>query len=211
MSSMANGKETATLGGGCFWCMEAVFSELRGIEKVESGYSGGPIARPSYRQVCTGTTGHAEVVQITFDPEVISYESILKIFFTMHDPTTLNRQGADVGTQYRSIILYHSQKQKETAEKITREIDGTGIWSRPIVTELVPFKEFYKAEDYHKEYYKNNSATLLPNSHRAEGSQVARVLSREAQGTTMSKLWACECVSEAVRLFVNRNLSALRR
>lgn len=158
MSSMANGKETATLGGGCFWCMEAVFSELRGIEKVESGYSGGPIARPSYRQVCTGTTGHAEVVQITFDPEVISYESILKIFFTMHDPTTLNRQGADVGTQYRSIILYHSQKQKETAEKITREIDGTGIWSRPIVTELVPFKEFYKAEDYHKEYYKNNSA-----------------------------------------------------
>jgi peptide-methionine (S)-S-oxide reductase len=156
MSSQANIGEVATLGGGCFWCTEAIFNELRGVEKVESGYSGGTVANPSHRQVCTGTTGHAEVIQIRFNPAVISYENLLRIFFTLHDPTTLNRQGADVGTQYRSIILYHNQQQKETAEKVMREIDASGIWNKPIVTELAPFNMFYKAEDYHQGYFKNN-------------------------------------------------------
>ena len=158
MNSAGNGTEIATLGGGCFWCTEAVFTELRGVEKVESGYSGGTIPNPSYRDVCEGTTGHAEVTQITFDPNAISYETILRVFFTMHNPTTRNRQGADVGSQYRSIILYHTQKQKETAEKVMQEINREGIWSKPILTELVPFKAFYKAEGYHQEYYRNNSA-----------------------------------------------------
>jgi peptide-methionine (S)-S-oxide reductase len=157
MNSVGNGKEIATLGGGCFWCTEAVFTELRGVEKVESGYSGGTIPNPSYREVCEGTTGHAEVTQITFEPNAISYETILRVFFTMHDPTTRNRQGADVGTQYRSIVLYHTQKQKETAEKVMQEINRQEIWSKPILTELVPFKAFYKAEGYHQEYYRNNS------------------------------------------------------
>jgi peptide-methionine (S)-S-oxide reductase len=157
MNRMRNGREFATLGGGCFWCTEAVFSELRGVEKVESGYSGGTVPNPSYRQVCEGTTGHAEVAQITFDPNTISFETILKVFFTVHDPTTRNRQGADVGSQYKSIILYHTREQKETAEKVMQEISRVGIWSKPIVTELVPFKAFYKAEDYHQQYYKNNS------------------------------------------------------
>ena len=158
MKGMGNGIEIVTLGGGCFWCTEAIFSELRGVEKVESGYSGGTIPNPSYKEVCDGTTGHAEVTQITFDPNVISYEIILNVFFTMHDPTTPNRQGADIGTQYRSIILYHTQEQREIAEKVIQEITSARIWSKPIVTELVPFKTFYKAEGYHQKYYKTNLA-----------------------------------------------------
>ena len=153
-----NGKELATLGGGCFWCTEAIFSELRGVEKVESGYSGGTVPNPSYEQVCTGRTGHAEVVQVTFDPKVISFKELLQIFLTMHDPTTLNRQGADVGTQYRSIILYHSNEQKDAAAQVIKEIQSAKVWDRPIVTEVKPFEAFYKAEDYHQEYFKHNAA-----------------------------------------------------
>jgi len=149
--------EVATLGGGCFWCLEAVFDELKGVEKVESGYSGGTVPHPSYRQVCTGTTGHAEVVQITFDPSEISYREILEVFFAIHDPTTLNRQGADVGPQYRSVIFYHSPQQKAIAEGVIAELEAEHLWSDPIVTEVEPFKAFYKAEDYHQQYFKNNS------------------------------------------------------
>ncbi|MDA4123258.1 MAG: peptide-methionine (S)-S-oxide reductase MsrA [Thaumarchaeota archaeon] len=149
-------KEVATLGGGCFWCSEAVFTELKGVEKVESGYSGGTKANPSYEEVCGGNTGHAEAVQVTFDPGIISYRQLLQIFLTVHDPTTLNRQGADVGTQYRSVIFYHDQAQKETAQKVIKETEDAKIWGRPIVTEVTPFKAFYKAEDYHQEYYSNN-------------------------------------------------------
>lgn len=148
--------QIATLGGGCFWCTEAVFRELKGVEKVESGYSGGTVPNPSYEQVCTGRTGHAEVVQITFDPSTISYKEVLEIFFTVHDPTTLNRQGGDAGTQYRSIILYHDNQQKATAEQVIREITAANIWDAPIVTQLEPFNAFYKAEDYHQEYFENN-------------------------------------------------------
>ncbi len=151
-----NDREVATFGGGCFWCTEAVLSELTGVENVESGYSGGTVANPTYQQVCTGTTGHAEVVQITFNPKLITFEDLLKIFFTTHDPTTLNRQGADVGTQYRSIILYHDDKQKAIAENVIKETESARIWDRPIVTQLKPFEAFYKAEDYHQEYFKQN-------------------------------------------------------
>jgi peptide-methionine (S)-S-oxide reductase len=156
MSNNLVNKELTTLGGGCFWCTEAVFNELRGVEKVESGYSGGTVPDPSYQQVCTGSTGHAEVIQITFDPSVISYGEILQIFFTAHDPTTLNRQGADVGTQYRSVIFCHSEEQKMTAEQVIKEIEASGIWEKPTVTKVEPFTAFYKAEDYHQEYFKNN-------------------------------------------------------
>ncbi len=149
-------REVATLAGGCFWCLEAVYEQLQGVEKVVSGYSGGSVPQPTYRQVCTGDTGHAEVVQITYDPEVISYRELLEIFFTIHDPTTLNRQGADVGTQYRSAIFYHDQEQKRVAQEVMAEIAAAGIWDDPIVTELAPFSEFYQAEDYHQEYYRNN-------------------------------------------------------
>ena len=148
--------QTATLGGGCFWCTEAVFSELKGVEKVESGYSGGTVPNPTYEQVCTGRTGHAEVAQITFNPTVISYKEILQIFFTVHDPTTLNRQGADVGTQYRSVIFYHNEEQRTIAEQVVKEIEDAKIWDAPIVTQLAPFEAFYKAEDYHQEYFKQN-------------------------------------------------------
>ena len=151
-------REVATLGGGCFWCMEAVFSELEGVEKVESGYSGGATAHPTYEQVSTGTTGHAEVVQINFDPKVISFEEILEIFFAMHDPTTLNRQGSDVGTQYRSVIFYHNDEQKATAEQVIKKITEAKIWDAPTVTQIESFKEFYKAEDYHKHYFKKHPA-----------------------------------------------------
>ncbi|TVM03548.1 MAG: peptide-methionine (S)-S-oxide reductase [Candidatus Brocadia sp. WS118] len=152
----AQGKDVVTLGGGCFWCIGAFFDELEGVERVESGYSGGWIENPTYQQVCTGTTGHAEVVQITFDPKVISFREILEVFFTMHDPTTLNRQGADAGTQYRSVIFYRSPEQKAIAEEVVREIEKAQVWEAPIVTEIAPFKAFYKAEDYHQEYYKQN-------------------------------------------------------
>ena len=153
---IASNMEMATLGGGCFWCTEAVFSELRGVEKVESGYAGGTVPDPTYEQVCSGKTGHAEVVQITFNPGVISYNELLEIFFTVHDPTTLNRQGADVGTQYRSIILYHNDEQKAVAEQVIREVDSAQIWKRPIVTQLKPFVTFYRAEDYHQQYFEQN-------------------------------------------------------
>lgn len=148
--------EIATLAGGCFWCLEAVYDELIGVVSVESGYSGGEVANPSYKLVCTGTTGHAEVVQITFDPETVSFEDLLNVFFTIHDPTTLNRQGADIGTQYRSAIFYHTDTQKEIAENTIQRFEKEGVWDAPIVTEVVPFVEFFAAEDYHQEYFANN-------------------------------------------------------
>jgi peptide-methionine (S)-S-oxide reductase len=149
-------KEIATLGGGCFWCMEAIFKELRGVEKVESGYSGGNVPNPSYREVSTGKTGYAEVVQITFDPGIITFKELLEVFFTMHDPTTLNRQGADVGTQYRSVIFYHTREQENAAKEVIAEIGAAKLWDAPIVTEVVPFKAFYLAEEYHKDYFERN-------------------------------------------------------
>ncbi|HZO91818.1 MAG TPA: peptide-methionine (S)-S-oxide reductase MsrA [Chthonomonadaceae bacterium] len=154
--SVPPGKEIATLAGGCFWCTEAIFRDLKGVEKVEPGYAGGQTAHPTYEQVCTGTTGHAEAIQITFDPKVISYHDLLEIFFTTHDPTTRNRQGADVGTQYRSAIFYHSPEQKETALQVIKEIEAARIWPAPIVTEVVPFTNFYPAEDYHRDYFERN-------------------------------------------------------
>jgi peptide-methionine (S)-S-oxide reductase len=150
--------EVATLGGGCFWCLEAVFEQLRGVHKVESGYAGGQVVAPTYRQVCDGNTGHAEVVQITFDPSVLSYRELLEVFFGTHDPTTLNRQGPDAGTQYRSVILYHTPQQKEVAEKCIAELNAAKVWSAPIVTELTAFHNFYPAEDYHQEYFRHNPA-----------------------------------------------------
>ena len=151
-----DGKASATLAGGCFWCLEAVYVELEGVEKVVSGYAGGAIPNPSYEQVCSGRTGHAEIVQVTFDPGVVTYEDLLGVFFTIHDPTTLNRQGNDVGTQYRSAIFYHDDEQKAAAEQAIREITDARIWSRPIVTEIVPLTDFYPAEAYHQDYFKNN-------------------------------------------------------
>ena len=152
----ASGNEVATLGGGCFWCLEAIFSEIEGIEKVVSGYSGGTVINPSYEEVCTGSTGHAEVVQLTFDPQEISFEQILQIFFAIHDPTTPNRQGADVGSQYRSAIFYHNEEQRNIAEQVIRELDSANVWDNPIVTEVTPFQGFYPAEDYHQKYYNRN-------------------------------------------------------
>jgi len=149
-------KETATLAGGCFWCLEAVFDDLRGVEDVVSGYSGGTVPDPTYNQVCAGTTGHAEVVQLTFDSQSVSFRELLQIFFTIHDPTTLNRQGADVGTQYRSAVFYHSPEQKEIAEGIIAELNIAKVWDAPIVTEVVPLTKFYPAEEYHQEYYIRN-------------------------------------------------------
>jgi peptide-methionine (S)-S-oxide reductase len=149
-------KEVTTLGGGCFWCLEPIFKDLTGVEEVVVGYSGGTVSHPSYEQVCTGKTGHAEVVQISFDPGVISFTEILEAFFNMHDPTTPNRQGADVGPQYRSIIFYHSQEQRENAERVIEDLNASGTWKAPIVTEIVPFKEFYKAEAYHQNYFAKN-------------------------------------------------------
>lgn len=148
--------EQATLGGGCFWCLDAAFRGLRGVRSVVSGYAGGAVKDPSYRQVCTGATGHAEVVQITFDPDVIPYETLLRVFFTLHDPTTLNRQGADVGTQYRSVIFYHSDAQREMAERLITEQAAEGLWPDPIVTELAPAPELYPAEAYHQDYFRQN-------------------------------------------------------
>lgn len=147
----------ATLAGGCFWCLEAVYEQLRGVEKVESGYAGGHVPDPTYRQVTTGKTGHAEVVQLTYDPAIVSFRELLEVFFTIHDPTTLNRQGADVGTQYRSAIFYHDEDQKQVAEQVIREMEAAAIWDDPIVTEVSPLDAFHKAEDYHQEYYRNNT------------------------------------------------------
>jgi len=151
------GSESITLGGGCFWCIEAVFAELKGVEKVESGYSGGYTDSPTYKEVCAGTTGHAEVVEVTFDPEVISLREILEVFFAVHDPTTKNRQGADLGPQYRSVIFYRNEEQKSAAEQAIQEVNASGHFPTPVVTELTPYRRFYKAEDYHQEYFENNS------------------------------------------------------
>lgn len=153
---MSNQFETATLAGGCFWCLEAVYDEAKGVLSVESGYSNGHVANPSYRDVCNGNTGHAEVIQIKFDPSIISFRDLLNVFFTIHDPTTLNRQGADVGTQYRSAIFYHSPEQKAIAEQTISELNAQGIWNSPIVTEVEAIKDFYIAEDYHQEYFARN-------------------------------------------------------
>jgi peptide-methionine (S)-S-oxide reductase len=155
---MSEGRlETAILGGGCFWCTEAAFDELYGVESVESGYAGGARSNPTYEQVCSGTTGHAEVVKVTFDPSRIAYRDLLEVFFTIHDPTTLNRQGADVGTQYRSVIFYMDDTQKITAETVMNEVAASGVWNGPLVTELSPAPEFFPAEAYHDEYYRRNS------------------------------------------------------
>ena len=151
-----NKYEVATFGAGCFWCTEAVFQRLKGVVKIESGYSGGTVPNPSYEAVCTGKTGHAECTQITFDPKIISYKELLEVFWKTHDPTTLNRQGADAGTQYRSVIFYHNDEQKQLAVKYKNELETAKIWSDPIVTEISQFKKFYKAEDYHQDYYNQN-------------------------------------------------------
>ena len=151
-----NINEEITLGGGCFWCLDAVYREIRGVEKVLSGYSGGSVANPTYEEVCAGSTGHAEVVQITFNPRIITAEKLLQIFFVIHDPTTLNRQGADVGTQYRSIIFYRNQKQKDVIDKVIGELKKDKVYKNPIITEVVPFQSFYAAEDYHQDYYSQN-------------------------------------------------------
>jgi peptide-methionine (S)-S-oxide reductase len=151
-------KETATLGGGCFWCLEAVYDEMEGVLSVESGYMGGHVANPSYRAVCTGSTGHVEVVQVTFDSAVTTYREILEVFFAIHDPTSLDRQGNDAGPQYRSVIFYHDDRQRQEAEETVRDLNAQSIWPQPIVTELRPASTFYMAEDYHQEYFRNNPA-----------------------------------------------------
>lgn len=150
------GLEKATFGSGCFWCTEAIFENLNGVTSVVSGYAGGHVDNPTYEEVCTGTTGHAEVTQITYDPNIISFDELLEVFWKTHDPTTLNRQGNDVGTQYRSVIFYHNEEQKELAEKYKAELDKSGAWDDPIVTEISPFTNFYVAEEYHQDYYMNN-------------------------------------------------------
>jgi len=158
MSTATNQKEVITIGGGCFWCIEAIVEELKGVESAVSGYSGGSIPNPSYEQVCTGDTGHAEVVQITFDPKVISLKELLQVFFTLHDPTTLNRQGADAGTQYRSVVFYRNEEQKTVTEQVIKAFEASKVWDGKIVTEVAPFKAFYPAENYHQSYYAQNSS-----------------------------------------------------
>ena len=161
VNSMTDSKktETATFANGCFWCTEAIFEELNGVLSATSGYSGGHSENPTYKEVCTGQTGHAECLQIVYDPSVISYDELLEVFWETHDPTTLNRQGADVGTQYRSAIFYHNEEQKQKAEKYKTALDRSGAFDKPIVTEIVPFKKFYPAEDYHQQYFENNENT----------------------------------------------------
>ena len=153
---MTKTPELATLAGGCFWCLEAVFEQLRGVSKVLSGYSGGHVPNPTYQAVCTGMTGHAEVVQVAFDPDTISFRDLLGVFFTLHDPTTLDRQGGDVGTQYRSAIFYHDDAQRRTAEEVIRELEAEHVFDDPIVTQVEPLDKFYPAEEYHREYYRRN-------------------------------------------------------
>ena len=152
-----NNREIATLAGGCFWCLEAVYEQLRGVELVESGYTGGHVSSPSYEQICGGRTGHAEAVQITFDPDIISYRELLKIFFVIHDPTTLNRQGPDVGTQYRSAIFIHTPEQQTIAEEVITELEAARIWDQPFVTEIAPLTAYFVAEEYHQRYYRTNA------------------------------------------------------
>lgn len=175
-TSLSPSTEVATLGGGCYWCLEAVFEQLRGVARVVSGFSGGTKDRPTYHEVCGGGTGHAEVVQITFDPATISYREVLEVFFATHDPTTLNRQGADVGTQYRSAILYHSSEQKQVAETLIAELNAEQIWDRPIVTQVVPFEKFYPAEDYHQGYFRANPTQ--PYCQAVVGPKVAKFRKR---------------------------------
>jgi peptide-methionine (S)-S-oxide reductase len=176
--------EIATLGGGCFWCQEAVFEIIKGVVKVESGYAGGHVKNPTYRAVCTGETGHAEVVQVTFDPSVLSFPEVLVVFFATHDPTTLNRQGADVGTQYRSAIFYHSPEQKKTAEEFIFDLNTQLGPDRPVVTQVVPLTEFWKAEDYHRGYFRNNpgqgycQAVVAPKVAKVK-KQFAQILARQ--------------------------------
>jgi len=165
--------ELTTLAAGCFWCLEAVFTQLKGVESVLSGYTGGNVPHPYYELVCAGTTGHAEAVQVTFDPAVISYDDLLRVFFTMHDPTTLNRQGADVGTQYRSAVFYHSDEQSATAKQVIEELTASGVWDDAIVTELSPLDTFYPAEQYHQDYYERN--TTQPYCQAVIAPKVARL------------------------------------
>lgn len=154
----AAGLQLATFGSGCFWCTEAIFQKLKGVEKVESGYSGGKVKNPTYKEVCSGLTGHAEVIQLTYDPAIVSYDELLEVFWKTHDPTTLNKQGADEGTQYRSVIYYHNDEQKRLAESYKKKLDESGAFDRPIVTEITPFSAFYKAEDYHQNYFNLNGS-----------------------------------------------------
>ena len=156
LDPMSEKRALATFGGGCFWCVEAIFERVSGVDKVVSGYAGGNVVNPTYKEVTSGRTGHAEVVQISYNPDQVSFLELLEIFFKTHDPTTLNRQGADVGTQYRSIILYHDEAQRESSVAIIDELNGAGIWNNPIVTQVEPFTEFYSAEAYHQEYFENN-------------------------------------------------------
>jgi len=178
--------ETAILGGGCFWCTEAAFSELQGVSKVQSGYAGGHVPNPSYKDVCTGRTGHAEVVRVDFDPAVISYEDLLRVFFTIHDPTTLNRQGADVGTQYRSVIFYASPAQEDSAKAIIAEFEASGAWGKKIVTELSPAPEFYDAEPEHDQYFARNpyagycQAVIAPKIAKMRKAFTARLRAKAA-------------------------------
>ena len=158
MTAVPENKEVATLAGGCFWCLEAVYDEMKGVESVESGYMGGRTPKPTYREVCDGQTGHAEVVRLTFDPAVVSFRELLEVFFVIHDPTTLNRQGNDAGTQYRSAIFYHSPEQKAVAEEMMASLNAAKLWDGPIVTELTPASTFHRAEDYHQEYFSRNPA-----------------------------------------------------
>jgi peptide-methionine (S)-S-oxide reductase len=171
--------EVATIGGGCFWCLEAVFLDLEGVSRVQSGYSGGMSKDPTYEEVCRGTTGHAEVVHLHFDPETITFREILEVFFAIHDPTTLNRQGADVGTQYRSVILHHSPAQRDVAVGLIRELDAQGLWPAPIVTEIIPFEEFFPAESYHDDYFRRNPGQ--PYCRTVINPKVAKFRSRFAQ------------------------------
>jgi peptide-methionine (S)-S-oxide reductase len=158
MSAMQSKLDTATFGAGCYWCVEAIFQRLNGVISVESGFSGGHIKNPTYKEVCTGTTGHAEVCRIQYDPQVIGYDELLEVFWKTHDPTTLNRQGNDTGTQYRSVIFYHSDKQRILASAFKEKLEKAAIWDNPIVTEIVPYEAFYKAEDYHQDYYSQNAS-----------------------------------------------------
>lgn len=182
--------EVATLGGGCFWCLEPIFEDLRGVQDVVVGYAGGRTPNPSYEQVCTGTTGHAEVVQVTFDPKEISFREILEVFFGVHDPTTPNRQGADVGPQYRSILLYHSEAQRATAEQVIEELEAAKVWGAPIVTEVAPFEGFYRAEAYHQGYFEKNPSqgycrvVIAPKVAKFRERYGSKSLSRPAHGGT---------------------------
>lgn len=179
-------RETATLAGGCFWCLEAVFERLRGVERVVSGYSGGQGERPSYADVCTGRTGHAEVVQVTFDPAELGYRELLELFFAFHDPTTLNRQGADAGTQYRSAIFWHSPEQERVAREVIARLTADGVFDTPIVTELAPFTQFFAAEDYHQGYYQQNGqqpycrAVIAPKVAKLRSQYAARLRAEPA-------------------------------